>query len=330
MTMENAYRELCAKMGLPQSECLMSIWKTLCTPEEAALAVMLPGTAAGISEKSGVKEGRVQALLDSLFMKGAVFKAPGDGPASYRLAKNIVQFHDASLVWSGATGEFFEHWKRVMDEDFSTLMRNLPAEVVLPSFMRVVPVNETLALQSGVLPYEACAEMIKRSEKVAVVQCPCRLSQRNCGASLESCIQLNRGAEYALDRGHGRAISKEEGLSILKRSEEEGLVHMVENRGFGNAICNCCECCCEMFRLAKNSGKQWILSPSRYRASVDASLCTACGACEERCPVEAISVGDVASIDPERCLGCGLCVSSCPAEAITLDQVRPREHIPAK
>ncbi|MBN1531781.1 MAG: 4Fe-4S binding protein [Spirochaetes bacterium] len=328
--MENAYRELCARMGLPESENLLGVWKTLCTPEEAALAVLLPGTAAGLSEKTGKGVEAVQALLDSLFLKGAVFKAPGEGPVSYRLAKNIVQFHDASLVWSGATGDFFGLWKRVMDGDFSALMRDLPPDMVLPSFMRVIPVNETITMQSGVLPYEACVEMIDRSERIAVVQCPCRLSQRNCGASLESCIQLNRGADYALERGHGRTITREEALAILKRSEEEGLVHMVENRGFGNAICNCCECCCEMFRLAKYSGKKWILSPSRYRASVDRALCTACGACEDRCPVEAISVGEGASIDAELCLGCGLCISSCPVDAIVLDQVRPLEHIPVK
>ncbi|TFH41577.1 MAG: hypothetical protein E4G96_05235 [Chrysiogenales bacterium] len=45
-------------------------------------------------------------------------------------------------------------------------------------------------------------------------------------------------------------------------------MQMTENRIAGNAICNCCSCCCEMFRLIEHSGKQWILSPSRFLARV--------------------------------------------------------------
>ncbi len=329
MTVQKSYAQLCAKMGLPNSESLIKIWKTLCDSREADVAAALPGTAGEIAEKTGFPAGEIQGILDSLFQKGAVFKSAG-GAGVYKLAKNIVQFHDSSLLWADADDEFMELWKTVMDVDFPGMMRGLPPEMRLPSFMRVIPVNETLESRSGVLPYEACAELIRGSEKLAVVKCPCRLSQKNCDAPLETCIQINRGAEYALDRGHGREIAKEEALEILRTSEEAGLVHMTENRGFGNAICNCCECCCEMFRLAKSTGKQWILSPSRYRAAVDAALCTACGVCAERCPADAIAVGDTAAIGEDQCLGCGLCIAICPIQAITMEQVRPEEHIPAK
>ncbi|MGI5964867.1 MAG: DUF362 domain-containing protein [Candidatus Methanomethylophilaceae archaeon] len=44
--------------------------------------------------------------------------------------------------------------------------------------------------------------------------------------------------------------------------------------------------------------------------------CTACGACEEVCPQDAIVVDDVAVIDQDACVDCGACVDECPSDAI--------------
>jgi ferredoxin len=46
--------------------------------------------------------------------------------------------------------------------------------------------------------------------------------------------------------------------------------------------------------------------------------CTACGACKDVCPVEAISEGDPKyAIDPDKCTDCGACEAECPVEAIS-------------
>ena len=45
--------------------------------------------------------------------------------------------------------------------------------------------------------------------------------------------------------------------------------------------------------------------------------CTACGKCEEVCPVEAISKGEkLYVINQETCVSCGQCVDACSLEAI--------------
>lgn len=45
--------------------------------------------------------------------------------------------------------------------------------------------------------------------------------------------------------------------------------------------------------------------------------CVACGACENACPVGAISMGDGKfEIDPDKCIDCGTCAGQCPAGAI--------------
>lgn len=327
--MDDLYAQLNVKVGLGNSKHLGRVWQLLCTEEEAALANLLPATVEEVSARAGKSPEDAARILRSLFKKGVAFKAQRDGATQYKLPKNIVQFHDASLLWEDATPEFYEAWKVVMDEDFTGFMKSLPETFALPSFMRVIPINETIEPRSTALTYEECARMVEESARVAVVKCPCRLSQKNCDSPLEACIQLNRGAEYVIDRGHGREISKREALDILKKSEEAGLVHMAENRSSGNVICNCCSCCCEMFRLREFSGKKWILAPSRYLAAVG-DECTACGACPEICPVDAITVDDRAVVNADACMGCGLCATVCPVDAITLETVRPEEHIPKK
>ena len=50
---------------------------------------------------------------------------------------------------------------------------------------------------------------------------------------------------------------------------------------------------------------------------IDPENCTACGACADECPVEAITTGDkFYSIDADSCIDCGACESTCPSEAI--------------
>ena len=44
--------------------------------------------------------------------------------------------------------------------------------------------------------------------------------------------------------------------------------------------------------------------------------CTACGACLDVCPTEAISEGDIYVINTELCDDCGTCADECPVEAI--------------
>ncbi len=45
--------------------------------------------------------------------------------------------------------------------------------------------------------------------------------------------------------------------------------------------------------------------------------CTNCGACDDSCPVNAISEADAKrTIDADTCIDCGACVDTCPVSAI--------------
>ncbi len=53
---------------------------------------------------------------------------------------------------------------------------------------------------------------------------------------------------------------------------------------------------------------------------IEKDECTACGACIDECPVEAITAGDdYYTIDPAICTDCGSCADVCPVDAIHPD-----------
>ena len=54
-------------------------------------------------------------------------------------------------------------------------------------------------------------------------------------------------------------------------------------------------------------------------AKVDPDTCTACEACVDACPAEAITCDEKAVVDETLCTDCGVCVDECPVEAIEMD-----------
>jgi Pyruvate/2-oxoacid:ferredoxin oxidoreductase delta subunit len=59
---------------------------------------------------------------------------------------------------------------------------------------------------------------------------------------------------------------------------------------------------------------------SGFEPRFDADLCIACETCIDRCPPEALALGDddVPVVDLDRCFGCAVCASGCPEEAISM------------
>jgi heterodisulfide reductase subunit A len=56
-------------------------------------------------------------------------------------------------------------------------------------------------------------------------------------------------------------------------------------------------------------------------ADIDASLCRACGRCEEGCEFQAVTVDPDrlgAHVEPTMCEGCGKCAVLCPTGAASI------------
>jgi NADPH-dependent glutamate synthase beta subunit-like oxidoreductase/NAD-dependent dihydropyrimidine dehydrogenase PreA subunit len=140
---------------------------------------------------------------------------------------------------------------------------------------------------------------IEANDDISVSACSCRRSRRLMGEGCghledDMCIQLGAAARYYVKTGRGRKISKQEAYAILKKAEDNGLMHEIPNTdgsGATHAICNCCGCSCFSLRIAEYFHTPNILR-SNYRAVVDKEKCVACGQCVETCPVNALHLGE--------------------------------------
>lgn len=165
-------------------------------------------------------------------------------------------------------------------------------------FMRVIPVMSAIENNSRTASYDEISTLIENATAISVGPCSCRRARRlmgeGCGHLEEDmCMYLNDNAITYSKSGAHRLISKEEAYEVLRRAEDNGLVHEInQTPGFeeSTAICNCCGCSCfalrvaEMFR-AKNAIR------SNFTAKIDKEKCVACGQCVENCQTNAIKLG---------------------------------------
>ncbi|MGD8761891.1 MAG: 4Fe-4S binding protein [Desulfobacteraceae bacterium] len=197
------------------------------------------------------------------------------------------------------------------------------------SGFRVIPIEKEIQDNTEIQPYEKVSEIIDSQTRFAVADCICRKEARmmgeGCDKLLESCMMFGFAADYYIENGLGREISKEEAKEILLKTEESGLVHFSSNHAADKIfMCNCCGCCCKALAAITKYDNPGLIAKSNYYASVDADTCDGCETCTDRCQVDAIQIeDDLAVISMAKCIGCGLCVSTCPTEAISMIHKQP-------
>ena len=323
-------QQLAEAVGAGESTLIQKIFEVLVKDDEAKvlLAAAPPATAEEIVQKTGLPPGTIKTTMESLFNRGLIFKTKKSEQMKYYRVKSVPQMHDATTLTPGISREVLDLWKTYMEKEWpkhgQKIMDFLPG-----SLMRVIPVNESIEPGSRILAYEDVIKIIENAKTLSVTKCSCRVIDGACGKPLEVCMQVDRAAEYNLERGTGRALSKAEAIDMLKMCEEKGLVHVADNRQVaGHVICNCCSDCCMNWSIMTGP-KKWV-APSRFEAIVDPDLCTGCETCLDRCFFDAIAVkNDLAAVDPGKCMGCGVCAVSCPTEALRLKEVRAADFVPA-
>jgi Na+-translocating ferredoxin:NAD+ oxidoreductase subunit B len=317
----------------PKAKSINEILCLLFTPEEAAIAVGMSFKAkslAGIAKKAGMPDDEAEKHLESMANKGIIFSRSKGGEKLYGLVPLIPGVFEFPFMKGGGTPmhkRLGHLWEEYHNEALGASFAGNPTPL-----MRVVAVEKSITSKDRIHPYEEVKNFIDTAGYIALTNCACRVSVAGCDKPKEVCLIFEGMAEFLVERGFARRISKEEGMKVLDQAEAAGLVHTSNNSAEkANLICNCCPCCCTVLRGRTQLKHAHAFEPSRFEALVHGDECTGCSICaDERCPMKAIEmIDDVASINTAECIGCGLCVTGCPTGAIELVDRKQMPSTPA-
>jgi NAD-dependent dihydropyrimidine dehydrogenase PreA subunit len=336
MAQDDAYRVLARRLdeipnGFPPTAtgAELRLLAFLFEPEEAALAIHLrltPEPAADIAARAGQEPAAVHSLLKSMARRGLIRAERARGALRFALLPFVVGIYElqGTRLDAGLAA--------LVDAYFQEAHPGLLA--MEPALQRVIPVEEAVPIGVEILPYERASQLLDGAAAWGVVDCLCRQQQRllgkGCDRPLEVCMVMSETPGAFDEAPTVRALTREEATALLKQAEEAGLVHSTSNSQRGlpylTYICNCCACCCGILRGIVEFGLGRSVVHAGFCSVVDASRCTGCELCLERCQLGALAVdGGLAQVDRSRCIGCGLCATTCPNDALSLER-RPADE----
>ena len=322
---EDVYRKVQRQLdqysiGFPETESgvEIEILKLLFDEKDAALFSEITGeleTPDSVSARVGRPAEEITGDLERLAKKGLLYRVRQEGSTRY----SAIPFIHGLL-------EFQAPWmpKELVSLTGKYIREKLKDNMTGGSGMRVLPIKESVDFEHKVASYDDAREILKKEALIAVTDCSCRLQRklfdRACDSPMEACIMVGPMAEYYIENGMGRRITLDEAMKIIEDAHAAGLVTQTQSVTRPFMICNCCKCCCGFLGAVRRTPKPARLVISNHIARVDRDRCTGCGACVEKCQVQAVALeGDTAAaIDYERCIGCGLCVPACPSVALSL------------
>ncbi|MBU5438416.1 FAD-dependent oxidoreductase [Tissierella sp. MSJ-40] len=278
------------------------ILEPVVTEEMAEVGLCLqfrkPMSAEEVAPLCGKSLEETKKLLWELAVAGACFVGEKDGVDKYWLeiwVPGIMEMmvnNKENVKKYPQIAEAFEAYGRVRGPQTAGVFP------VGTGLMRVIPIEMAIDGETRRASYEEVSKYLYEHEVFSVSDCSCRTAREvmgeGCGHLKEDmCIQLGHAAEFYIRTGRGREITREEAFEIIKKAEENGLMHQIPNTdgpGKTHAICNCCGCSCLSLRTAGMFLNNDMVR-SNYVSHVDKEKCVACGECVAVCPVNALKLG---------------------------------------
>jgi len=340
------YRKMCeilAKRGglypgmdIPE---FYELVQALFSPNEAAVYNAIPkgfNSVGPIATAVGKSEAEIESVLEDMANKGLCNAGVMGGTTYYAAPPFVPGIFEYQFMRGTRTERDKELAKLIHTYKEAVEAKRGAQKITYPT-MRVIPVDRKIDAGQKIHTYDQVAHYIEKYDPLAVSTCFCRHEAKlidendSCGKPDEVCMQFGMGAQFVIERKIGRRIDKTEAFEILNKCEEIGLVHASMNRQEIDFLCNCCSCHCMILKTALAQPKPGLAVNSGFQPVWNSELCTACETCIERCPTDALVMGEnkVLKVNPDRCVGCGVCATGCPVEAIVLVE-RPGIPIPPK
>lgn len=258
----------------------------------------------------------------------------GDGKKWYLEAKNYACDLSSDL----RRRNFIVDFCKDFDEDMTKAVSGMERLKSLPGPARAVTsklITRRMQRQhfGQPVPIEDCEKILDITTSIVQIPCVCRRFAGTQEAGY--CLAITAGSmdgaleeafpDYASgpDTSAFQRLTDAEALDLLRRCEEQGMMHSVWTfltpviAGLCN--CNLADGCLAMRATLEYDVK--CMWKGEYVASVDPDLCKGCRECVELCPFNAIEFDEVdqkAVVRLDLCYGCGTCRAACPVDAISL------------
>jgi electron transport complex protein RnfB len=335
---QTPYRQLAARLdalpnGFPATAdgAEIRLLMKLFAPEEAALAAQLrltKETPAQIAARTSDDAEYVRKTLKDIAKRGLIAVERVESGVGYGLLPFVVGIYENQNQRLDAemAGLFEDYYTQAFGRE----------TVIEPAFHRVIPVNQSIAINMEIHPHESAAAIIDNAQAWGVLDCICRKQKAllgdPCDHPADNCMVFSQ-TPGAFDRAETvRALSRDEALAMLHDAAQAGLVHTSGNYREGvTYICNCCTCSCGILRGISEFGLANAVARSAFVCVVDVESCAGCETCVPNCQFDALALDDdtgVMSVNRTRCVGCGVCALNCPDDVLSLvrrpdDEIKP-------
>lgn len=377
---KDIHEVICERLAYPNSIRLRRLLEWEFSPLEMEVChllkdIPLDNQAENLSKMLDVPVTKMKDVLQSLFQKGAIFPREYKTWRGFRfLPRGLYQLHDGGMtnaaldmkygptlynLWNDfvihdeaqRVAQTYERWRR--EEPPKDLGRR-----VLPAYEAMLKSPDADQIQ----PWEDGRAIIDAQELIALAPCACRRRVSGGGMTCKRtkaqvCLNFGKAGEGVIYK-HGREITKEEALAVMRQANRDGLVHSMEHFQTLKPylLCACCDCCCHHWAPTVQAGwrPEYRWRKSRWEVEISQGACDGCvdlkegPKCIAICEFNAIEMRDVehfiespmpepwvigktkAFVDTEKCWGCLSCVLVCPSTAITARCVRPEDWVPAE
>jgi Pyruvate/2-oxoacid:ferredoxin oxidoreductase delta subunit len=301
--------------------------KALFTPEEAEINNAMPQktfSAAELAEIMGRDEAELAVTLKQMADKGLCNTYVKGDLRLFRAAAFVPGIFEFVFM-RGTTTDRDKELARLIKEYKDAWEAKSPIVIPYP-MQRVITVDVTVETGNQVHTYDQVKTYIEQNDDIAAAACYCRHAallrgEDTHGLPMQTCFSFGRTAQFAVECLGAKKLTKKEAHDILDECEEAGLVHMTHNIRDGvNYLCNCDKWHCYAIKVALKQPHPAKVFNSGFEPHWDKDACTACETCIDRCPAEALVMGDddVPQVDLKRCFGCAVCATGCPEEAIKM------------
>ncbi len=375
------YDVMCARLAFPNSIRLRRLLEWEFTQFEMEVCHLLQETsmdsqAEDLAKMLDVSVTKVKDTLQGLFQKGAIFPRDYKKWRGFRfLPRGLYQLHDGGMTNPALDLKYaptvYNLWNDFVIHDEATLAGKVFKKFIekgeSPQNLarRVLPAYEAMLLSPDadqIQPWEDARAIIDTVETLALAPCSCRKRVSGGGMTCKRtkaqvCLNFDKAAIGVIYK-HGREITKEEAMQVIRQANRDGLVHSMEHfqtvRPF--LLCACCDCCCHHWapRLSVGWKPEYRFKKSRWEVEIAQGTCDGCidvkegPKCISICQFNAIEMREMdhykespmpepwliqnvkAFVDTELCWGCLSCVLVCPSHAITARCVRDESWVPVQ